>query len=70
MKEDYEKNTVKSEALLKFFLADDHNKEDVVHHPHKYILHMLDFGMLQQKLYCKRSDSYIKELKKQKDESI
>lgn len=32
MTEDYEKDTVRSEALLKFFLADDNNKTDVIRH--------------------------------------
>jgi len=92
MAEEYEKDTVRSEALLKFFLANDNNKSDVLHHlqkfylqnnellelyerfreslngfedvhNHKYILHMLELGVQQQKLYCEWSSSYINELK-------
>lgn len=91
MAEEFEKDTVRSEAQLKFFLADDNNKSDVIHHlekfysqnherlelyekfqksikgfenvhNHKYILHMLELGIRQQKLYCEWSSSYIKEL--------
>lgn len=92
MAEEYEKDTVRSEALLKFFLADDSNKADVIHHlekfhnqsfehlklyesfqeslkgavqehNHKYILHMLDLGIKQQKLNCDWSCDYLNELK-------
>lgn len=31
-----EKDTIRSEALLKFFLADDHNQSDVIHHLEKF----------------------------------
>jgi len=93
--EEYEKDTVRSEALLKFFLADDNNKSDIIHHlekfynqndehlelyekfyeslkgiedvhNHKYILHMLELGIRQQKLYCEWSSNYIKELQDNK----
>jgi Predicted transcriptional regulators len=38
MSEEYEKDTVRCEALLKFFLADDNNKMDVIRHLEKYNL--------------------------------
>ncbi len=36
MSEDFEKDTVRSEALLKFFLADDSNKLDLIKHLEKF----------------------------------
>lgn len=95
MSQKYEKDTVRSEALLKFFLAGDNNKSDVISHletfynqnreileqyekfyeslkgyenkhNHKYILHMLELGIQQQKLYCDWSNRYIEELQNNK----
>lgn len=44
MGEEYEKDTVRSEALLKFFLADDNNQEALIHHLEKF--HQQNYEML------------------------
>ena len=36
MSQEYEKDTVRSEALLKFFLADDNNIVDIIHHLERF----------------------------------
>lgn len=53
MKQEYEKDTVRSEALLKFFLADDCNKEDIIHHLKKFYKQ----NQAQLKLYEKFYES-------------